>query len=109
MTLHVVTANRLLDGSVVYWAGTGCWSEDLQAARAIEDATDLARAKSQAERDIARQVVVGVYDFPVYLEAGELSARSTRELIRARRGPSVLPLVADELRGSFGTLGVGRA
>ena len=102
MSLHVVTANRLLDGLVVYWAGTGCWSEDLQAAEAIEDKADLARVKSLAECDIAAQVVVGVYDFPVHVEAGELRARSTRELIRARRGPSVLPSVADEFRGSFG-------
>jgi len=107
MTVHVVTANRLLDGLVVYWAGVGCWAEDLQAAEPIDDGDELVRALSRAERDVARQVVVGVYDFPVEAEADGLSARSMRELIRARRGPSVLPSVADAYRGSVGQLAAG--
>jgi len=109
MTLHVVTANRLLDGLVVYWAGAGYWSEDLQSAEPVSDGDDLVRATFLAESDVAAQVVVGVYDFPVEAEAGGLSARSVRERIRARRGPSVLPSVADNFQAAVSQRAVGGA
>jgi len=88
---QVVTANRLVDGAVVYLTATGEWSIALR---------DSALWRTQEEADIALQasevavtarIVVGPYLFEVTETPEGLQAISARERIRADRKPTFEP------------------
>lgn len=83
---QVITANRLIDGVVVYFTAAGTWSEQL--AEAVQDAQ---LEQAEARRSVAAspafaEQVVGVYPFEVDGKTG--APLSVREIIRAS-GPSV--------------------
>jgi len=89
---QVVTANRLRDGTPVYYAGAGAWSAAIDAARAV--ASDGAEALLAEAK--AGPLPLPVID-PYLIEAaardeGEprLTPLSLRERIRAF-GPTVRP------------------
>ena len=89
MNHAVITANRLRDGVAVWRDAAGGWVEPFaQAAAFTPDDADAALA--QAQTDIARQIVVGVYKAEVTVRDGDVTPQSVRETIRAR-GPSVRP------------------
>ena len=86
--LQVITANRLIDGVVVYWSGTSGsatsgWSEDLGAALVLSAAD---AKQEQAKVDGAS--VVDVYFFEINDSKGVIIPASVRERIRAT-GPTV--------------------
>jgi hypothetical protein len=79
---HVITANRLNDGLVVYWTEGEAWTEDFPSAAVLFEpslAVALARAKAD---EVAG--VIGVYAHA--LKDG--AAEHLRDLIRAT-GPTV--------------------
>ncbi len=79
--MHVLTANRLTDGRVVYLNGTGDWVTDLAQARAADE-DDVARAGARA---VAERLVVD----PYLVELSETAEPARyREAIRAT-GPSI--------------------
>jgi len=88
--MKVITANRLLDGDVV-WLGAGsAWVERITLAEVFEgkEAVEGALAiGAQAEKN---QQVVGVYDMDVTLEDGVITPKRLREKIRAA-GPTTHP------------------
>lgn len=93
MSSHIITANRLIDGAVVYFRGPGDWVTVLTEARRIAKREALAQLLEVAEADVAARRVVGVYDLTVEAADGpqpddEPQPASMRELIRAT-GPSV--------------------
>jgi len=88
MPSTAITANRLLDGAVIYLTADGGWSERLADA-AIADGKDaetdlLAAAETQARAG----TVIGPYAFKVEVEAGTPIPLGRREAIRTL-GPSV--------------------
>lgn len=85
-----VTANRLLDGFVIYLAADGRWSERLDEAAVAASEAELAALQNAAERDARAGRVIGPYVFEV--EAGPLGALPVgrRETLRTL-GPSVRP------------------
>jgi|TARA_R110002072_G_scaffold76158_4_gene178925 hypothetical protein len=85
---QVMTANRLVDGVVVYFTAAGTWSERFEDA--VRDGQlDSAEARRAAAQSPAfAEQVVGAYPFEVDGESGE--PLSVREIIRAA-GPSVRP------------------
>jgi hypothetical protein len=88
MALHIVTANRLIDGDVVYLTRTNDWSEwieDAAVAVTEEETETLLATGRQAESD---RIVVGAYEFSVDTDGGKVTPVSMREIIRAA-GPSV--------------------
>ena len=88
MTAQIVTANRLLDGEVVYMTSSGDWSEDLTdsvVAQDTEDADDLLSKATTASQEL---VIVGPYLADVDMSEGKVVALSQREIIRAT-GPTV--------------------
>ncbi len=88
--LKAVTANRLVDGLVVYLGGDG-WVEALAAARSVSGKEAAAALLAEAEPDVAACRVVGPYVIDVVPdEAGTLQATSERERIRAL-GPTMRP------------------
>ncbi|MGF1469325.1 MAG: DUF2849 domain-containing protein [Sandaracinaceae bacterium] len=89
MTKHVLTANRLLDGRVVYLDPARRWTEDLARAATVASADDLDPALAWARTEEA-QVVCDPYLIKVEAEDGQIRALSARERLRAEGPLAVL-------------------
>ena len=99
MMRRVITANRLTDGAVVYWAD-GSWVEMLDDASRLEDESSCQSALALAEESVGRQEVVSPYWIDIQpvtsgnsgVESHEVTSAWVpvryREVIRAH-GPSV--------------------
>jgi hypothetical protein len=82
---QIVTANRLIDGIVVFQDEAGGWSEDFARAAVHEDA---AAALARASLDVAASQIVDPYAIEVELRNGHYAPKALREAIRAT-GPTV--------------------
>jgi hypothetical protein len=80
---NVVTANRLVDGIVVYLAPDGGWVEDLARAKLAETEEETKALESEAAKAVAERRVVAIYPMEVTLHDGVPVALSVRERIRA--------------------------
>jgi hypothetical protein len=80
---NVVTANRLLDGIVVYLASDGSWTEQLSRARLAKTGEETKALEAEAAKAVKDRKVVAVYPMEVAGRSGELVALSVRERIRA--------------------------
>lgn len=83
---QVLTANRLVDGTVVYWRA-GQWIEGLAQADLFDSEADGKAAFAQAQPSVTGNLVVNPYLFDVRLEGG-IAPVKEREIIRAA-GPSI--------------------
>jgi len=84
----VITANRLIDGIVVYLTKNGKdlgWSTRIADAAIFHDSV-VDRMLRLAERDVEANVVVGPYAIEVL---GNHEPLGTRETIRASGRPSI--------------------
>jgi hypothetical protein len=88
--MKVITANRLLNGDVVWLGENGSWVERITLARTVEgkDQVDEGLAIGQAAEK--NQEVVGVYEMDVTLEDGVIVPVRLRERIRSA-GPTTHP------------------
>lgn len=89
MSLKVITANRLVDGRVVYLDAAGAWSQRFSQARRY-DAAAADAALETLSRTPAAAEVVDRYAIEVGGGSGQPAPRGQRETIRTR-GPSVRP------------------
>jgi hypothetical protein len=94
-SLYALTANRLLDGVVVFWSPDG-WIEPFPQAALFEsvEAAEgvLAEARTQTRS------LIEPYAIEVRLEEGEPVPRSYRERVRAL-GPTVHPEMGKQAEG----------
>ncbi len=98
VTLQVVTANRIGDGTVVYLTRVDGWSEriaDGQVSRSDEE-RDTLMAVAQATAEIPE--VVEPYVIDVVEEAGVIRPVRYREAIRAQ-GPTIHPAFGQQAVG----------
>jgi hypothetical protein len=79
----VITANRLIDGIVVYLAPDGSWTEDIAHARFAETEDETKALEEIGNRAVKDRVVVAMYPMPVEVKDGAVDALSVRERIRA--------------------------
>jgi len=86
--LQVVTANRLVEGDVVYLTEGGQWSERLGDACRADDKQKADALMETAEQAVAAQLVVAPYAIDVTTENGTVRALQYREQIRAS-GPTI--------------------
>ena len=86
--LQVVTANRLVEGDVVYLTEDGQWSERLDDACRADDKQKADALMETAEQAVAAQFVVAPYTIDVTAEGGTVRALRYREQIRAS-GPTI--------------------
>jgi Protein of unknown function (DUF2849) len=84
---QILTANRLRDGEVAYWAA-GRWVTALDEAEVFHDDASAEAALKAADASVQDRSVVNPYLFDVRYEAGALRPVKEREIIRAA-GPSV--------------------
>ncbi len=87
-TTQTVTANRLIDGEVVYFTASGDWSERLGDACIANGKEACATLLASAEPAVAAQLVIDPYLFEVALEEGIIIPASVREKIRMA-GPTI--------------------
>lgn len=85
---QVLTANRLLDGEVVYLAAGGAWVEDLDAAVILATKAEGEAALARGVKAEENQEIVHAYLFEVVDAAQPLRPVKQREIIRAA-GPTV--------------------
>ena len=85
--MRVITANRLSDGEVVWFAHGDQWVEALQLATVLSS-QDEAAALAEAQVWVAKNIVVDVYAIDVVVEGGRVVPQRLREIIRAA-GPSM--------------------
>lgn len=90
MTAHIATANRLIDGTVVFLGYDGEWTGSVDEARVAERDDDVAELTAEAE---ASAEVVGAYLIEAEVSSSESAGRTVRpcrykERIRAY-GPSI--------------------
>jgi hypothetical protein len=88
MTSQIVTANELVNGTVVYRTPEGRWTTHIGAAQGVVGEPDAKALLALAEADVARQLVVGPYLVEVEGTPGHWQHKSWRERIRAE-GPTV--------------------
>jgi hypothetical protein len=81
--VQMLTANRLIDGRVLYWREGG-WVEGLEEAERFTDSPAAEAAFAAAKDFVARNLVVNPYLF----EIKDGRPVKEREIIRAA-GPSV--------------------
>ena len=86
--MHIITANRLIDGEVVWLASGERWVESVEAADSYDTKTDLAEGLDRAQVSVADRVVVDPYEVAVDRKNGCLTPVRFREKIRAL-GPTV--------------------
>jgi len=84
---QILTANRLRDGEVVYWA-QGQWVADLARGEILREKTAADAALAAADESVRSRIVVSPYLFDVRIENGHIRPVKERELIRAA-GPTV--------------------
>jgi Protein of unknown function (DUF2849) len=91
MTVQIVTANRLLDGAVVYLTADHAWSEDFKASAALRDDASAKAALDGTAADVKARAVVGPYLAEAEETPDGLQPNSARERIRAARLPTITP------------------
>jgi hypothetical protein len=84
--MQIVTANRLIDGRVVFRDADGRWAESFAAA-AVLDASAAAAVLEAAQRDVAARLIVEPYAVDVTSRDGRLEPTAMREKIRVS-GPT---------------------
>jgi hypothetical protein len=80
---NVITANRLVDGIVVYLGPDGSWVESLASASLAASEEETKALESIAAKAVAERKVVAVYPMEVTIEDGVPVPLSVRERIRA--------------------------
>ena len=91
MTESVLTANLLIEGSVVYLTPSGDWSGSLPDAAIARDEREKTALQARADEAVAARRVVDPYFFAVSVLDGTTLPLGTREIIRASGGPTVTP------------------
>lgn len=88
--MKVITANRLLNGDVVWLGDNGTWVERITLARVFEGKEAVAEGLAEGAEAERNQEVVSVYEMDVTVEDGIVSPVRLRERIRAT-GPTTHP------------------
>jgi hypothetical protein len=83
---QILTANRLGDGTVLYWTGTE-WAEPMAKARLYEEAA-AKTALAGAAQSVADRHVINPYLFEVRIADGIAIPLKARERVRAA-GPTI--------------------
>jgi hypothetical protein len=95
---QMLTANRLVDGDVVYWRAGG-WVEAFDAGDVFATDADAEVALQAAQEFVSGNVVVNPYLFEARAEADGVRPVKEREIIRAA-GPTVRLDLGKQASGS---------
>ncbi len=93
MTRFIVTANRLLDGEVVYRTAKGTWSPDIADSLVLDDKNAAEALLDRAGTPAEMLHIIGPYVAKVQYTDGKIIPLGQRETIRAQ-GPTTHPQFA---------------
>lgn len=96
---QILTANRLRDGTVLYWTGTG-WTETMAGGAVFEDAGDAKSALDCAAGFVKAREIVNPYLFDVRIDEGVAVPVKEREIVRAA-GPTVRRDLGKQAEGRY--------
>jgi len=96
---QMLTANRLVDGDVLYWKD-GQWVLALADGEVFPDPKAAEAALAAAQKYVTGNVVVAPYLFDVRLVGGVIKPVKEREIIRAA-GPTVRTDLGKQALGAF--------
>lgn len=85
----VLTANRLLDGRIVWLAADNTWQILLSHAQVFPN-TEIEEKLAAYSAKAQQEGLVGVYGVQVHTNSGRITPVTSREQIRAQ-GPSIHP------------------
>jgi hypothetical protein len=86
--LNVVSANRLIDGTVVYLDPQGNWVEQLEAAAVFTSDADCEAGLETAQAAVGANLVVDPFAVAIVEDGNGRRAASLRDAIRAL-GPTI--------------------
>ena len=95
----MLTANRLVDGDVLYWKD-GTWVLELAQGEMFEDPKAADAALKAAQRDVDNNTVVAPYLFDVKRDGAHIRPVKEREIIRAA-GPTIRTDTGKQALGAF--------
>jgi hypothetical protein len=95
--MKALTANRLIDGEVVWLGRAGQWVETLDGARLLETPEAVGEAEAQGAEAVAQRLVVEPYLIDLRREDNEIVPVRFRERIRAK-GPTTRPDLGKQAR-----------
>ncbi|WP_305988021.1 DUF2849 domain-containing protein [Roseibium sp. MMSF_3544] len=95
--MKVITANRLLNGDVVWLGENAAWVERVTLAKVFDGKDDVDSGLAIGQQAEKNQEVVGVYEMDVTLEEGVIVPVRLRERIRAA-GPTTHPQFGKQAR-----------
>jgi Protein of unknown function (DUF2849) len=87
-SIQVLTANRLIDGRVVFWTDARGWEADVNTAKVFPDPAAAETDLMLAQADVVARKIVDPYAIAVTAEAGLVTPTLLRERIRAT-GPTI--------------------
>ena len=90
MLAHIVTANNLATGEVVFYATAHGWTNRFHKAQILNSLTEAEALLAQAQIDETNNLVVGAYLIDVRIESNIPVPVSLREKLRVN-GPSIHP------------------
>jgi len=85
---QVISANRLSDGLVVYFATEGAWVGALGDATIFADAEAAKTALDQARSDVKRNLIVDPFLVEIVPKTDHVATVKLRDTIRAK-GPTI--------------------
>lgn len=88
MALHILTANRLSDGRVVWYREDGTWSEVAENLLVAQDENGTSQLKAVAEQALKANQVVDANLIDVELREKDCHLQRLRERIR-KSGPTI--------------------
>ncbi|HEV7415290.1 DUF2849 domain-containing protein [Tianweitania sediminis] len=97
--MKILTANRLVDGEVVWLAPDGSWATELQSAEVVQTPEDEARLQAAGKHALAASLVVDVNLVEVSIADGTIRPNRLREQIRAL-GPTTHPSLGKQARSA---------
>lgn len=89
MAPQMITANRLRDGTVVYFTAAKGWSETFAEGAVWNDKDSAEAALTESKEWVKARIVVEPYLFDVAMTDAGPKPTSARERIRAAHQPSV--------------------
>ncbi len=86
--MQILTANRLVDGDVVFLTSENDWSIDINDACIASDLSKASQLEVLGARADAAAHVIGCYLVDIVVNNGRIEATHYREIMRAK-GPTV--------------------
>lgn len=87
---QIISANRLIDGLIVFLGPRGDWSGDFASAALFDSKESAAAGMAQAQAAFEANLVVELTAIDTIIENGKRRAAHLRDAIRIK-GPTIIP------------------